>query len=109
MDRHSLNLPSYHLLTLKYNFNSCAQLIFASGGGNPQGLPNEDSTSFEFDATNLFSPNPSPGYDLWTGGTMGIEGGLAGLAGPLVGIALVVFLFRRRQNEARRLSEPIPT
>jgi len=49
------------------------------------------------------------GADLWTGGTMGIEGGLAGLAGPLVGIALVVFLFRRRENEARRLGEPIPT
>ena len=38
-----------------------AQLVAASGGGNPRGLPNEDSTSFEFDATNLFSPNPSPG------------------------------------------------
>jgi membrane protease YdiL (CAAX protease family) len=49
------------------------------------------------------------GADLWTGGTMGIEGGLAGLAGPLVGIALVVFLFRRRENEARRLGGPIPT
>ncbi len=46
-----------------------AQAVIASGGGNPTGLPNEDSTSFEFDATNLFSPNPSPGYDLWTGGT----------------------------------------
>jgi LPS-assembly protein len=46
-----------------------AQLVVASGGGNPDGLPDEDSTSFEFDSTNLFSPNPSPGYDLWTGGT----------------------------------------
>jgi len=46
-----------------------AQLVVASGGGNLDGLPNEDSTSFEFDTTNLFSPNPSPGYDLWTGGT----------------------------------------
>ena len=46
-----------------------AQLIVASGGGNPKGLPDEDSASFEFDATNLFSPNPSPGEDLWTGGT----------------------------------------
>jgi LPS-assembly protein len=45
-----------------------AQVIAASGGGNPRGLPNEDSTAFEFDATNLFSPNPSPGLDLWTGG-----------------------------------------
>ena len=45
-----------------------AQLIAASGGGNPPGLPNEDSTAFEFDVTNLFSANPSPGLDLWTGG-----------------------------------------
>ncbi|HMI95896.1 MAG TPA: LPS assembly protein LptD [Micropepsaceae bacterium] len=45
-----------------------AQLVVASGGGNPRGLPNEDSTAFEFDVTNLFSANPSPGLDLWTGG-----------------------------------------
>ena len=46
-----------------------AQLVFASSGGNPIGLPNEDSTTIEFDATNLFSPNQSPGLDLWPGGT----------------------------------------
>jgi len=45
-----------------------AQMVWASGGGNPTGLPNEDSTAFEFDITNLFTPNPSPGFDLWTGG-----------------------------------------
>ena len=45
-----------------------AQLVAASGGGNPRGLPDEDSTAFEFDVTNLFSANPSPGLDLWTGG-----------------------------------------
>jgi LPS-assembly protein len=44
------------------------QLIAATAGGNPNGLPNEDSTTFEFDVTDLFSPNPSPGLDLWTGG-----------------------------------------
>jgi LPS-assembly protein len=44
------------------------QLIAATAGGNPHGLPNEDSTTFEFDVTDLFSPNPSPGLDLWTGG-----------------------------------------
>jgi LPS-assembly protein len=46
-----------------------AQLIVASSGGNPEGIPNEDSRSFEFDATNLFSPMQTPGLDLWTGGT----------------------------------------
>ena len=44
------------------------QLVAASGGGNPVGLPNEDSTTFEFDETNLFNPNEFPGLDLWTGG-----------------------------------------
>jgi hypothetical protein len=36
------------------------------------------------------------GAALWTGGSMGIEGGLAGLAGPLVGIVLVWLLYRRK-------------
>jgi LPS-assembly protein len=44
------------------------QVVAASGGGNPTGLPNEDSTTFEFDETNLFIPNEFPGLDLWTGG-----------------------------------------
>lgn len=46
-----------------------AQLVAASNGGNPQGLPDEDSIAYSLSATNLFSPNPSPGLDLWTGGT----------------------------------------
>ena len=46
-----------------------AQLIVASSGGNPEGIPNEDSRSFEFDATNLFSAMQTPGLDLWTGGS----------------------------------------
>jgi LPS-assembly protein len=45
-----------------------AQIIGGTNGGNPNGLPNEDSTAIEFDATNVFSPNPSPGLDLWAGG-----------------------------------------
>ncbi|MBI1214053.1 MAG: CPBP family intramembrane metalloprotease [Alphaproteobacteria bacterium] len=34
------------------------------------------------------------GPSLWTGGDMGVEGGLAGLAGPIVGILLVLLLVR---------------
>jgi len=34
------------------------------------------------------------GPDLWTGGSMGVEGGLAGLAGPLIGIAIVLALYQ---------------
>jgi LPS-assembly protein len=46
-----------------------AQAVAATGGGNPEGIPNEDSTTFEFDETNLFIPNEFPGLDLWTGGS----------------------------------------
>ncbi|MEX0645618.1 MAG: type II CAAX endopeptidase family protein [Parvularculaceae bacterium] len=35
------------------------------------------------------------GPDLWTGGALGVEGGLAGLAGPLVGFALVMLLTKK--------------
>ena len=51
-----------------------AQLISATNGGNPRGLPDEDSLGFALSATNLFNPNPSPGLDLWTGGTRGTFG-----------------------------------
>lgn len=44
------------------------QLIASPYGGNPRGLPNEDSTSFEFNVTNLFSVNKFPGIDRWEDG-----------------------------------------
>lgn len=50
------------------------QVVAATGGGNPAGLPNEDSTTFEFDETNLFNPNEFPGLDLWTGGSRSTVG-----------------------------------
>lgn len=39
------------------------------------------------------------GPALWTGGAMGVEGGLAGLAGPLLGIAVVLALYRSRKPD----------
>jgi len=39
------------------------QAILAPYGGNPSTIPNEDSASFEFDETNLFSTNKFPGDD----------------------------------------------
>ena len=39
------------------------QAIIAPYGGNPSTIPNEDSASFEFDETNLFSYNKFPGDD----------------------------------------------
>jgi LPS-assembly protein len=41
-----------------------AQLIAQPYGGNPAGIPNEDSTAFEFDENNVFSADQLPGYDL---------------------------------------------
>jgi membrane protease YdiL (CAAX protease family) len=42
------------------------------------------------------------GSPLWTGGSMGVEGGLAGLAGPALGILLVLLLFRDRKSAGWR-------
>ncbi len=44
------------------------QIIGAPYGGNPDEVPNEDSASFEFDETNLFSFNKFPGLDRWEAG-----------------------------------------
>ncbi len=46
-----------------------AMLIAAPYGGNPDKIPNEDSASFEYDDTNLFSLNRFAGLDRWEGGT----------------------------------------
>lgn len=40
-----------------------AQLIAAPYGGNPDGIPNDDSVNFELDETDIFRFNPLPGYD----------------------------------------------
>lgn len=47
-----------------YVLEPLAQLIAQPYGGNPRGLPNEDTDAFEFDDNNLFSVNQLPGYDL---------------------------------------------
>jgi len=44
------------------------QLIAAPYGGNPKGIPNEDSTDFELDETDILSFDRLPGYDLWESG-----------------------------------------
>lgn len=41
-----------------------AQVILQPYGGNPSGIPNEDSSDFEFDENNVRSFNRLPGYDL---------------------------------------------
>jgi LPS-assembly protein len=44
------------------------QVVGTAYGGNPSDIPNEDSASFEFDETNLFSYNKFPGLDRWEEG-----------------------------------------
>ncbi len=45
-----------------------AQLIYSPNVGNSVEIPNEDSLSFEFDDTNLFSDNRYTGLDQWETG-----------------------------------------
>lgn len=45
-----------------------AQVIVSPYGGNPEDIPNEDSGSFEFDSSNLFSADRFPGLDRWEEG-----------------------------------------
>jgi LPS-assembly protein len=49
---------------VSYIFEPIAQLIAAPYGGNPPGIPNEDSSDFQFDETDIFSFDRLPGYDL---------------------------------------------
>ena len=46
-----------------------AGVVLAPGGGNPDEIPNEDSRSFEFNATNLFRLNRYEGVDRVTSGS----------------------------------------
>ncbi|MGC9952676.1 MAG: LPS assembly protein LptD [Rhizomicrobium sp.] len=41
-----------------------AQVVVAPYGGNPAGIPNEDSLNLEIDDNNIFSFDQVPGYDL---------------------------------------------
>ena len=59
-------------------------VIAAPIGGNPDEIPNEDSQSFEFDDTNLFSANRFSGLDRWEGGprvNYGLRLGAYGIGG----------------------------
>jgi LPS-assembly protein len=61
-----------------------AIVVLSPYGGNPTGIPNEDSLSFEFDDTNLLSKNRFPGLDKWEGGpraNLGIRGSVYGASG----------------------------
>ena len=57
------------------------QLIYANKVKFNPNIPNEDSVSFEYDETNLFSINRFSGYDLAEGGARA-NLGARGDAGP---------------------------
>lgn len=77
------------------------QMIYSPEGGNPDDIPNEDSASFEFDDTNLFSLNRFPGLDLWENGARANVGlRLATYSDDFNASLLVGQTFRARaQNE----------
>lgn len=59
-----------------------AQFAVSPYGGNPMEIPNEDSLSFEFDDTNLFSDNKFPGLDRHEDGVrfnLGFKASLIGV------------------------------
>jgi LPS-assembly protein len=62
-----------------------AAVFAAPTGGNPLGIPNEDSQSFEFDETDLFEANRFAGYDRVDGGQRVDYGLHAGIYNPIAG------------------------
>jgi len=55
------------------------QAVASSIGGNDSEIPNEDSISFGFDTTNLFTPNRFSGFDRWEDGqrfNVGVKSGV---------------------------------
>jgi LPS-assembly protein len=67
-----------------------AQLIYAPYGGNPSNIPNEDSTDFQLDDTDIFSINRLPGYDLVETGPRANVGVLANLIYPSGSVDVLV-------------------
>jgi len=54
--------------SLRQVIEPIGEVIYAPSIGNTDRIPNQDSTNFEFDDTNLFSENRFPGFDRWETG-----------------------------------------
>ena len=76
-----------------------AQLLLSTNGGNPTGIPNEDSASFEFDDTNLFTVNKFSGLDLWEGGGRARYGARALLVGEEAELSILFGQEYRLQSQ----------
>jgi LPS-assembly protein len=68
-----------------------ASVVLSPYGGNPDDVPNEDSVSFEFDATNVLRPNRFTGLDRVEGGPRLNYGFRFGLYDPDGGYATAMF------------------
>jgi LPS-assembly protein len=53
---------------VSYILEPLAQIAISPNTVQDPRIPNEDSVDFEFDETNLFQTNRSPGFDLYEGG-----------------------------------------
>ncbi len=80
--RYPLIRPGKTVTTL---IEPMAAIIAAPVGGNPSGIPNEDSQSFQFDESDLFQPNRFPGLDRVDGGQRVDYGLHAGFFNPYAG------------------------
>jgi len=54
--------------SLEHVIEPIVQFVWAPKGGNSSAIPNEDSVSFEFDESNLFSRDRFTGLDRWEDG-----------------------------------------
>jgi LPS-assembly protein len=66
------------------------QFIYSPYGDNPSRIPNEDSTDFQLDETNVFSIDPLPGYDLAETGPRANVGVRADLVYPTGSIDMLL-------------------
>jgi LPS-assembly protein len=87
--------------TTRQTVEPIVQAVWTPVGGNPDLIPNEDSQSFEFDDTNLFSLDRYPGLDRVEGGfrvNYGTKIGLYGEGGGYTTL-LVGQTYRARADE----------
>ena len=82
-----------------------AALVWSPNGSNPKKIPNEDSISFEFDDTNLFSLNRFPGLDRVESGSRLNYGVRLGVYGESGGYSTLVVGQSWRINDEQPFTE----
>ncbi|MFT6509464.1 MAG: LPS-assembly protein [Parvibaculaceae bacterium] len=78
------------------------QLIYSPYGGNPDEIPDEDSSAFDFDDSNLFDRNRFAGLDQWEGGpraNIGVQASTYSAGGGFASFMIGQTL-RMRENSA---------